>query len=147
MRMLVEGVRKQEFTRESGNPNPVAKVEAMTLVELLLTAMPCAPDWLSSLIKDEKHRVITFGGTTSCFQLLSLVLGKNEKITREDIERAIDLCVGKTTELSAYPQEELVFAKLCLMLATSIKYGINEFDFHWANGSTLGIATYNELWE
>ena len=145
--MLVEGVRKQQFTRESGNPNPVAKDEAMALVELLLAEMPCTPDWLSSLVNDEKHRVVTFGGTTSCFRLLTLILGKEEKITREDIEHAIDLCVGKTTELSAYPQQELVFAKLCIMLATSIKYGIKEFDFYWANGSTLGIATYNELWE
>jgi hypothetical protein len=145
MRLLVEEVRGGDL-KTATSPNPVSKREAMELVEKIKSHLPAAPQWLQAKISNG-NKVITFGGTTSCFRLLYLILDKSTSITQADLERAIDLTVGKTPEeLSVYPQEELLFAKLGLMLAVAQQYNIQEIDWHWANGSTLGIAIFNDFW-
>lgn len=146
MRLLVEEVRKGDL-KTASSPNPVSKQEAMELVEKIKSLLPEAPEWLKTKLSGG-NRVVTFGGTTSCFRLLHLILGKSVGITQADLEKTIDLTVGKSpSELSIYPQEELLFAKLCLMLAVAQQYGIQEIDWHWANGSTLGIAIFPEFWQ
>lgn len=146
MGMLYEKVRKRKLSNLT-TPNPVTKEEALELVKFIEEAIPEPPEWLRKRLNDNT-KVITFGGTTSCFRLLTLILRKSLGISQEDILNAIELSADKTPEeLSVYPQEELVFPKLCLMLATARKYDIKEIDFHWANGSTLGVALHDEFWK
>lgn len=147
MGMLVEKIRGREL-KDITTPNPVTSQEAAKLVSLIEEVIPEPPVWLKQRLNDSKTSVITFGGTTSCFRLLRLILDKSIGITREDMQKAIDLVVDTSPEtLSIYPQQELIFPKLCLMLAVAKKYEIKEVDFHWANGSTLGVAIYHEFWQ
>eukprot|EP00928_Gymnodinium_smaydae_P073629 TRINITY_DN567_c0_g2_i1.p1 TRINITY_DN567_c0_g2~~TRINITY_DN567_c0_g2_i1.p1 ORF type:complete len:343 (-),score=28.24 TRINITY_DN567_c0_g2_i1:55-1020(-) len=144
--LLVENVKGGNLA-ESLSPNPVGLDDAMSLVELLKTQIPTAPEWLHG------SYVTAIGGPNCMFCVASEALGVR-KYQAADVRRAVEsavVCSDADMLTKPYCQGELreppayIVPKLCQLLAVIEHCCIREVSYHSCIGSCPGMLISDEL--